>query len=131
MVSPAKWLIKFNQLFSLHRIFEGKHPLLVITDPDMIKTVLVKECYSVFTNWRVSIHFFKFCLLIKCLFCNNFKYTRCCQEKKYRKVLCSISFILFPSMVSTCIIRVYQSRKLTLILSTVLMQISSVLCEFI
>nr|XP_042124013.1 cytochrome P450 3A13-like [Peromyscus maniculatus bairdii] len=34
--------------------FEGRQPMLAIMDPDMIKTVLVKECYSTFTNRRVG-----------------------------------------------------------------------------
>uniref|UniRef100_A0AAQ4P015 unspecific monooxygenase n=1 Tax=Gasterosteus aculeatus aculeatus TaxID=481459 RepID=A0AAQ4P015_GASAC len=33
-------------------IFEGRQPVLCITDPAMIKTILIKECYSLFTNRR-------------------------------------------------------------------------------
>lgn len=39
--------------FSLCRFYDGRQPILSIMDTGMIKTILIKECYSVFTNRRV------------------------------------------------------------------------------
>ncbi|XP_051801660.1 cytochrome P450 3A56-like [Acanthochromis polyacanthus] len=58
MLAYRKGFTKFDQQcfnkYGKHggNIFDGRQPVLCITDPGMIKTVLIKECYSLFTNRR-------------------------------------------------------------------------------
>uniref|UniRef100_UPI003AAC81AA cytochrome P450 3A40-like isoform X3 n=1 Tax=Centroberyx gerrardi TaxID=166262 RepID=UPI003AAC81AA len=45
-------MITWCAILGIFSIFDGRQPVLCITDPAMIKTVLIKECYSLFTNRR-------------------------------------------------------------------------------
>ncbi|KAG7249668.1 hypothetical protein CRUP_015543, partial [Coryphaenoides rupestris] len=39
-----------TKTMAVYRFYDGRQPVLAVMDTGMIKTILVKECYSVFTN---------------------------------------------------------------------------------
>lgn len=57
VMNIMKWMILLNWmsvLFVSGSIYDARQPVLCIMDQSIIKTILVKECHSLFTNRRVK-----------------------------------------------------------------------------